>query len=125
MKISPSLLHAFAIIGFIGLFLLLMLWNTVLTPPSKTPIALLLIVSVTPLLLPMRGFLQGKPKSCAWMSYISLIYLIHGTAEAYSSETARLLAWLEIAMSLLLFFGSTLYIRLSKSIDARTNTNQV
>lgn len=125
MKISANGLHVLATIGFIGLFALLMLWNTVLAPVSKLPTALSLLIAVTPLLLPMRGFLRGNLKSCAWMAYVSLIYFIHGSAEAYVSDNTRQLALLEVALSLLLFFGSTFYIRQSKSLNARTTTDPV
>jgi len=61
--------------------------------------------------LHMRGFLNRKPKSCAWMAYISLIYFIHGSIEAYANVSERLYASLEILLSLMLFFGATLYVR--------------
>ena len=100
--------------GFLGLFGLLMLWHTVLFPHASFPIALMLMLTVTPLLLPMRGFLKGNLKNCAWMAYISLIYFIHGCSEAYADPNVRHYALLEVALSLMVFFGSTFYIRLMK-----------
>lgn len=111
MNIKPSYYHAVAVAGFLGLFALLMLWNTVLAPSSRFPVALMLVITVTPLLLPMRGLLARKPRSCAWMAYISLIYFIHGSTEAYVNASERLYASLEIMLSLMLFLGTTLYIR--------------
>jgi uncharacterized membrane protein len=111
MSIKPNYYHTVAVTGFLGLFALLMLWNTVLAPSSHFPVALMLIISVTPLLLHMRGLLNHKPKSCAWMAYISLIYFIHGSTEAYVNVNERLYASLEIMLSLMLFFGTTLYVR--------------
>ena len=113
MKIAPSLPYRIALVGFFGLFALLMLWNTVLTPASKLPVAFMLILTVSPLLLPMRGFLDGRLKSSAWLAYISLIYFVHGCLEAYSSPLSRPFALLEILLSLMIFFGATFYIRLS------------
>ena len=103
-------------IGFFSLFALLMLLPTILVPPQQYPIGLILILTVTPLLLPMRGFLKGLKKNCAWMGYISLIYFIHGTVECYSTTNIneRIYSGLEITSSLLLFFGTTLYIRFQK-----------
>ena len=100
-----------ALCGYFGLFILLMLWNTVLSSSSRIPVALMLIISITPLLLPLRGLLHGHLKSIAWAAYISLIYFIHGTLEAYSDPSVRLYAVLEIIFSLLLFFGATFYVR--------------
>jgi uncharacterized membrane protein len=123
MKFNAGILHLLATLSFLGLFLLLMLWNTVLAPSDQLPKALALLIAITPLLLPMRGFLQGRPKSCGWMSYVSLIYLIHGTAEAYAVSATRLLSLLEIALSLTLFFSSAFYLRIYKLEHARTVTD--
>lgn len=111
MPIKPIYYYTVALAGFFGLFALLMLWPTVLTPTTEFPVTLILLISVTPLLLPMRGLLDRNPKSCAWSAYVSLIYFIHGTAEAYTDIAGRLYASLEIILSLMLFLGATLYIR--------------
>ncbi|HEY8159389.1 MAG TPA: DUF2069 domain-containing protein [Methylobacter sp.] len=113
MNIKPIYCYIMALTGFFGLFALLMLWNTVLAPSTRFPVALVLLVAVTPLLLPMRGLLDRKPKSCAWAAYVSLIYFLHGTAEAYVNADERLYASLEIMLSLMLFFGSAFYVRLA------------
>jgi uncharacterized membrane protein len=111
MNIKPIYYYIIALTGFFGLFALLMLWNTILAPSTRFPVALVLLITVTPLLLPMRGLLDRKPKSCAWAAYVSLIYFLHGTAEAYVNADERLYASLEIMLSLMLFFGSAFYVR--------------
>ncbi|MEQ1557388.1 MAG: DUF2069 domain-containing protein [Methyloglobulus sp.] len=113
MNITPHFFYRIALAGFLGLFALLILWNTVLTPVARVPVALMLLLTVTPLLLPMRGFLDGKLKSCAWLAYISLMYFLHGCAEAYVNASTRPYALLEILLSLMIFFGTSFYIRLS------------
>ncbi|MDD5577869.1 MAG: DUF2069 domain-containing protein [Methylobacter sp.] len=115
MGIKPIYYHYLALTGFFGLFALLMLWNTILAPIHNLPVALILLITVTPLLLPMLGLLNCQPKSCAWAAYISLIYFIHGSVEAYVNSSERLYAALEIMLSLMLFFGSTLYVRFAKT----------
>ncbi len=99
-----------ALAGFFGLFLLLMAWHTVLSPSSRLPTALLLLVSVGPLLLPFKGLLNRNLKSCTWMSYLSLPYFAHGVAEAYANQGERPYAMLEIVFSLLLCFGAGLFV---------------
>lgn len=96
--------------GFFGLFFLMMAWHTLLAPSSQVPTALLLIISVGPLLLPFKGFLNRNLKSCTWMSYLSLPYFIHGVIEAYADQGQRTYAGLEIMFSLLLCFGAGLYV---------------
>jgi uncharacterized membrane protein len=105
--------HYAALIGYFGLFVLLMLWNTVLAPSKHFPTALVLLVTVTPLLIPLRGFLNQNLKSCAWAAYLSLLYFVQGVGEAYSNADERWLAGLEVGLSLMLFFGATFYVRLS------------
>jgi uncharacterized membrane protein len=114
MTIKPIYCYIIALTGFFGLFALLMLWNTVLAPSTRFPVALVLLVAVTPLLLPMRGLLDRNPRSCAWAAYVSLIYFLHGTAEAYVNADERLYASLEVMFSLMLFFGAAFYVRLAK-----------
>lgn len=103
-----------ALSGFFGLFGLLMLWHTVLSPPVKLPVALVLLFTVTPLLLPMRGVLNANRKSCAWAAYLSLFYFTHGAIETYSNVHDRLYAIIELLLSLFLFFGVIIYLRLTK-----------
>lgn len=125
MKLTPATLHGLATLAFVGLFALLMVWNTWLASPARFPTALTLLVSITPLLLPMRGFLKGRTKSCGWMAYVSLIYLIHGTVEAYAEESTRLLALAEAGLSLSLFFATVYYIRQAKAAHAGTTADPV
>jgi uncharacterized membrane protein len=113
MKLNAQYFYIAALIGFFGLFALLMLWHTVLSPSGQLPVALMLLLSVTPLLLPMRGLLNRHRKSCTWAAYISLFYFIHGTMEAYSNADERLYASLEVLLSFMLFLGITLYLRFS------------
>ncbi|WP_026602599.1 DUF2069 domain-containing protein [Methylomonas sp. 11b] len=99
-----------ALIGFFGLFLLMMAWHTLLFPSNQLPTALLLLISVGPLLLPFKGLLNRDLKSCTWMTYLSLPYFAHGVAEAYVSQIERPYALLEVFFSLLLCFGAGLYV---------------
>ncbi|NOQ37227.1 MAG: DUF2069 domain-containing protein [Methylococcaceae bacterium] len=99
--------------AYFSLFFLLILWNTVLSPAKNAPMAIMLM-AITPLLLPLKGMLCKNLKSCSWMAYMSLIYFMHGSSEAYVNADLRFLAILEVSFSLLLFFGASFYVRLSK-----------
>lgn len=114
MKIKADVYYYLALVGFFGLFAWLMLWHTVLAAnPGKFPVALMLIITVAPLLLPMRGLLNRNRRSCAWAAYLSLAYFIHGAAETYVNVGQRPYLALEVLFSLLLFFGTTFYVRFS------------
>ena len=111
---NPHYFYYAALTGYFGLFFLLMAWNTVLAPSVYFPVSVVLVVMITPLLLPLRGLLNANPKSCAWAAYVSLLYFIHGSVESFVSADQRLLALLEVVFSLLLFFGASFYVRLRK-----------
>lgn len=113
MNNKPLYFYSIALAGFFGLFTLMMLWHTVLAPAQQIPVAFMLLITVTPLLLPMRGMLAKQPKSCAWMAYISLGYFVHGAIETYVNAHGRLYPSLEVVLSLMLFFGATLYVYFS------------
>jgi uncharacterized membrane protein len=113
-KIPVKYFHYLALTGFFGLFALLMLWNTVLAQAPRFPVSLILLISVTPLLIPMLGVLKANPRSLAWIAFISLFYFIHGAVEAYSSSE-KLYSALEILFSLMIFFGVNFYLRFFKS----------
>jgi uncharacterized membrane protein len=112
MPIKAGHYYRLALVGFFGLFALLMAWDTLWFPSTKLPTALVLLLSITPLLLPMRGFLKANSRSCAWMAYLSIAYLMHGSVEAYVNVAERLPASLEVLFSSLLFIGTTFFIRL-------------
>lgn len=99
-----------ALIGFFGLFILLMLWNTLLFPSRIFPVALVLLAVITPLLIPFREFLNANLKSCTWMSYLSLFYFTHGIAEAITTPAEMYYGLLEVFFSLLLCIGCSFYV---------------
>jgi uncharacterized membrane protein len=112
-----------ALIGFFGLFGLHMAWHTVLEPSSRFPVALVLLATVTPLLLPFRGMLNGNLKSCTWMSYISLFYFTHGMAEAYVNVAERYYAIAEVFFSLLLCAGCSFFVYKAEKQPADNSHN--
>jgi len=105
-----------ALTGFFGLFILLMLWNTILSPSQHLPVVLILLFTVTPLLIPFRGLLNANLKSCTWMSYLSLFYFTHGVAEAYTTPSEFYYALLEVFFSLLLCAGSSFYVYTAEKV---------
>jgi uncharacterized membrane protein len=113
---KTSYFYYIALVGYFGLFILLILWNTILAPSHYFPVSMMLIVMITPLLLPLRGLLHARPKSCAWAGFLSLLYFTHGVSEAFVSIEQRELAWFEILFSLLLFLGVNFYLHALKKV---------
>lgn len=98
--------------GYFGLLGLLLIWNVWLAPSSYFPRSLVLIVLVVPLLLPLRGLLHGRVYTHMWTPFLALVYFILGMTEAVANPAERHLAAAETILSLMLFFGAVLVVRL-------------
>lgn len=104
-----------ALTGYFGLLCLLPLWYTWLAPSENMPAYIPLVFLVTPLLFPMIGLLRGKRYTYVWTSYLSLIYFAHGIGEVYTLPGERWYAVTEILLSIMLFAGALIYVRLDKN----------
>lgn len=102
-----------ALIGYFGLFILLMVWTIWLTPPnsSRLPTSLSLLLLVGPLMFPLRGMLHGRAYTHAWVCFLALFYLFLGISDAWSGSKQPLLTTLEIVFSTLLYLGAMFYAR--------------
>lgn len=97
--LSPA--HRVGLIAWASLGLLQVLWHGLLAPPQHLSVALVLAVTLVPLLLPLLAI--GDPRrALLWVGVLSLFYFSHGVAEAWSAPDVRALALAEIALTLLL-----------------------
>ncbi|MGM0812749.1 DUF2069 domain-containing protein [Thioalkalivibrio sp.] len=100
--------------GYFGLFLLILVWTSLVDPPRHLPRSLVLLVLLLPLLAPLRGLLHGRVRTHAWTSLLSLFYVAVGiTLAAVAADRVYGLAMLTLA--LLLFAGSLLYVRAARA----------
>jgi uncharacterized membrane protein len=89
--------------GYFGIMLLLPVWYGWLAPPQLvTPRLALLVLGV---------LLHARRYTVAWSLFLSLLYLTHGSMEAYVNSAARGLALGEVALSLAWFIGGIVYLR--------------
>jgi uncharacterized membrane protein len=102
--------RAATLAGYFALLALMLLWPTVFARSGQFPVLPVLLIAVGPLLIPLRGLLAGRPRTHFWAALLALLYFSHGVAEATAGVA---LGWLEIAFSLMLFFGATFYVRFS------------
>ncbi|BFI96859.1 MAG: hypothetical protein RSP_23690 [Rhodanobacter sp.] len=78
-----------------------LIWHGWLLPPQSVPTVLVLTIAVMPLLLPLAA-LRNPRRALLWVGILALFYFCHGVAEAWSSPAERMLAIVEIALTLLL-----------------------
>lgn len=110
--------YVVTLIGYFGLFALLLLWFCWLEPSNWLPVSLSVGLLVGPLLFPLRGLLHGRVYTCAWTSFLALFYFSMGVFQAAGPMQRPWLAWLEIGFSLLLFGGAVWYVRSCRPVVA-------
>ena len=98
--------------SYFGLMILLLLWVTWLAPHPRYPVALVLMVSVVPLLLPLKGLLYGRVYTHAWTTFLALFYFVISVDDIAGGMVSPWLAWLELSFSVGLFGGCVAYTRL-------------
>ncbi|HKR75560.1 MAG TPA: DUF2069 domain-containing protein [Rhodanobacter sp.] len=84
-----------------ALAVLQLLWHGWLLPPQSVSVALVLAITLVPLLLPLAALRQPR-RALLWVGILALFYFCHGVAEAWSAPVERVLAMAEIALTLLL-----------------------
>lgn len=97
-----------------GLGLLLFVWNTLLIDRHHHTVIGSLIIALLPLLLPLKGLLQGVPRAYIAGAVLSLLYFMHGVTEVFEPGD-NLPATLEIVCSLIGFAGTVGYAHAAKS----------
>lgn len=110
---KPNLFYTISLVSYFGLLILLASWIIYFDPPKNATTSLALIFILTPLLIALRGLLNGKRYTYAWSSMLILFYFMHGVVEAWAneSETIRILALIEVFLSVVFFIGAIMYVR--------------
>jgi uncharacterized membrane protein len=89
------------LVAWAALFALQIIWHAWLAPPSRLPIACVLVLTALPLLVPLLA-IHRVQRALLWTGILALFYFCHGVSEAWSDSAARILALIEIALTLLL-----------------------
>ncbi|NII53105.1 putative membrane protein [Lutibacter sp. SG786] len=95
-----SAMQRTGLFAWTGLLLVQVLWYTVY-PPVSIPTWVAFALTVPPLLLPLLS-LPNVARALLWVGILALFYFCHGVSEAWSSTGDRWLAFIEIALTLLL-----------------------
>jgi len=103
--------YVLALLGYFGLFFLLLSWTVYFAPPTIFPVSVVLLFYVGPLLIPLRGLLSGTLYTHAWLHFMALFYFMVGVMVAAANAEERLYALLQVTFSIMMFIGSMLYVR--------------
>ena len=94
-----------------GLLFWLLVWHVWLAPSPYFPVSLVLLVLLSPLLLPLRGLLYGRPYTHAWTTFLALFYFAYSVGLGFGPSADRPYAWAAVALSCVLFVCAALYAR--------------
>ena len=101
-------LRAVALAGLVGLIVLGLAWELWLAPTGRGTLAL----KVLPLALCLVGLWRHRMYTFRWLSLLLWLYVLEGVVRATTEAgLSRALAVLEVALCLVVFTASTVYIR--------------
>jgi uncharacterized membrane protein len=89
-------------VAWAALFVLHLVWHTLWAPPANGRIALALVLTLLPLLLPLLALRRGAHRALLWIGIISLGYFCHGVVAAWSEPAVRGPALLEVLLCVVL-----------------------
>lgn len=111
-------LQRLALGSYLSLILLTLLWEGWLAPAAKAPPGFWVMIKGLPLLLPLRGMLQGRPRSYLWACLLLLPYFMEGVMLLYLQRAAAfaihsVLPWalLETLLTLAFIVCASFYVR--------------
>ena len=104
--------------GWLALIVLTVLWEWWLAPlrPGGSWLAL----KALPLALALRGLLRADAYTMQWALMLSLLYVLEGAVRIFDAAPVNVLAAIEIALAVLFFIASIVYLRpLKRAARAR------
>ena len=111
-----------ALVGIVSLIFLCTLWEMWLAP--LRPGGSWLAVKALPLLWPLRGTIKRDIYTMQWSAMLVLLYFTEGVVRGTSISgidqgLSVMLAWGEVGLSALFFFGTIFYLRPYKQAAKR------
>ncbi|MCO4860142.1 DUF2069 domain-containing protein [Cupriavidus sp. WGlv3] len=103
-------LYRLSVGSLLALLVLCIAWEWLLAP--LRPGGSWLILKFLPLLLPLRGVLTRNRYTMQWSSMLILLFFTEGIVRATSDRApSSTLAWVEVALTLVFFTSTILYLR--------------
>lgn len=97
-------------LSYIGFLITLTLGTWVWVQEGRQPSISIWVIRLAPMLLFASGVFKAQLRSIAWMCFASLLYFVMAVTEALSS-LAIWFNYVELAMVVVLFCSSTVFIR--------------
>lgn len=101
--------RAMAALGILGLIILIVIWNSWLTPIQEYPRSVEILFFAGPLLFFIRGILHARRYSMVIITMVSFAYILMGVWYILSVDE-KIYGYLLLALSFLMFLGSLMYV---------------
>ncbi|WP_064602325.1 DUF2069 domain-containing protein [Photobacterium sp. J15] len=111
MSKSTQNLRYFALTANLSLILWVGLWQSTISPHPHLNNFILAGVWILPMLLPLKGILQGRPYTHAWANFILMLYFLHALTILWVDDGERLLAMVELGLASSAFVANILFAR--------------
>ena len=85
--------------------------NSIDTSKNSMSPLLTFVFFVLPLLLPLKGLIQGKPYTYAWANFIVMIYFLHSLTTFWVSSEDRIWAIIEFILATTMFLAGSYYAK--------------
>ena len=104
-----QLWRALAAIGILGLAIVIVVWNSWLTPVQVYPRSVEILFFAGPLLFFIRGILHARRYTMVLITMVSFAYILMGVWYILSADE-KTYGYLLLALSFLMFLGSLMYV---------------
>jgi len=102
--------------AYLALVILQPVWHALLPPPMGAGKWWLAVVALLPLLLPLKGLLEGSLRSMTWAGYLVMLYLVIGIMEAWSNPPQRIPALIQTGLVVVFVANVLVFSRKHKKI---------
>ncbi|MGK0250317.1 MAG: putative membrane protein [Oleispira sp.] len=111
MSSNTKNLRYFALIANLSLILWVGLWQSTISPHPHLNNYVIAVMWIIPMLLPLKGILEGKPYTHAWANFILMFYFLHALTILWVDDGERWLALIELVITSSAFVANILFAR--------------
>lgn len=111
MSSNTKNLRYFALIANLSLILWVGLWQSTISPHPHLNNYVIAVMWIIPMLLPLKGILEGKPYTHAWANFILMFYFLHALTILWVDDGERWLALVELVITFSAFVANILFAR--------------
>lgn len=104
-----TLWRALAAFGILGLVILIVVWNSWLTPVQVYPRSIEILFFAGPLLFFIRGILHARRYTFVVITMVSFAYILMGVWYILSIDE-KVYGYLLLVLSFMMFLGSLMYV---------------